>query len=55
MPRETLSESESQGKRSSKESGLSASVRWRIEYMVSNENAAEVGFPWIRRMNVGRD
>ena len=47
MPRETLSESESQGKRSLKESGWSARVRCRIEYMVSKENAADSGFDWI--------
>ena len=57
MPRETLSESESEEKRSSKEYeyGWSARVRCRIEYMVMSENAAEVGFSWTRRMKVERD
>ena len=44
MPRETLSESESEGKRLSKEFGWSVRVRFRIEYMVSKENAADTGF-----------
>ena len=47
MPRETLSELESKGKRSLKEFGWSARVRFRIEYMVSKENAADTGFDWI--------
>ena len=51
MPWECLSESEGQLKRKSKESGWSVIVRCQIEYMVRNENAAEVGSPRIRRMN----
>ena len=43
MPWECFSESESQLKRRSKESGWSVRVRCRIEYMVRNENAAGVG------------
>ena len=46
--KECASESESQRKRLSKESGWSVRVRCRIEYMVRNENAAEVEFDWIR-------
>ena len=55
MPWECASESESHSKRMSKESGWSVRVRCRIEYMVRNENAAEVGFAWISWMNAGRD
>ena len=43
MPWECLSESESEKKRRLREFGWSVRVRCRIEYMVRNENAAELG------------
>ena len=55
MPRECPSELERTRTRLSKEFGWSVRVRCRIEYMVRNENAAEVEFAWIRWMNAGRD
>ena len=55
MPWESFSGSESSRKRFSKKIGWSARVRCLIEYMVRSENAAEVGFVRMRRMNMGRE
>ena len=55
MPWERFSDSESHLRRSQKGSGWSMRVRYRIEYMVRNENAAEDGLALIRWMNAEQD
>ena len=55
MSWECLSEPEGQSKRWLKKFGWSVRVQCRIEYMVRNENAAEVVFAWIRWMNAVRE
>ena len=49
-----LSDSEGSLKRLSKETGWSLRAWCRIEYMMSNENAAEIGFVCMRQMNADK-